>query len=514
MNPIRSISLCSVIALAAVAILILPGTACAAPAYSAVVVDSPIQPTFSIPGIFSLIFGDNSGPTQLVIPGLNATATVDGLTLGPSFGWNAITLSQQQPATTDAATISGAQVNVGGPQSGYSATASAQVELHPGPGFQADGMVGLVYDGMIKSAGVMLQDGSVMAPTWPVGLDLTGINTGQGTLTIDSAQVGLPIIASAMNVNGFRTGSAGTSWDSLTLAQSPDVPLKIGEVATISGIQLDVPGVGTEQATTLTAQIALHPGPGFQAEGTVGVVRDGASKSSGMMIQDASVTIPTWPVGLAMTGINTGQGMLTVDKAQVGIPAVGTAVTVNGLSAGSGGTSWDSLSFAQGPDAALKIGDVATISGVELNVPGPGSEQATTLSADFKFNVGDVANLEGTVIGVKDRTGGPSGIALQDTSASVQIPGWDLQLAGINSVQGGVNVENISLAAEPIHLTAELSGVTVGAGGGMTFDEAKVTYAPSNANGQPAAGAFQMTMTKSDAGYVLTTTSLLPIAAR
>ena len=62
MNPIRSISLCSVIALAAVAILILPGTACAAPAYNAVVVDSPVQPTFSIPGIFSLLSGITPAP--------------------------------------------------------------------------------------------------------------------------------------------------------------------------------------------------------------------------------------------------------------------------------------------------------------------------------------------------------------------------------------------------------------------------------------------------------------------
>jgi hypothetical protein len=232
-----------------------------------------------------------------------------------------------------------------------------------------------------------------------------------------------------------------------------------------------------------------------------------------MMIQDASVTMPTWPVSLAITGINTGQGTLTVDSAQVGIPAVGSAVTVNDLSAGSGGTSWDSLSFAQGPDAALKIGDVATISGVELNVPGPGSEQAATLSADFEFNVGEVAHLEGTVIGVKDQTGGSSGIALQDTYASVQIPGWDLQLAGINSVQGGVKVENISFAAEPIHLTAELTGVTVGAGGGMAFDQAQITYLPTK-DGKPAPGAFQVTMVPSDAGYILTTTSLLPIAAR
>ncbi len=89
-----------------------------------------------------------------------------------------------------------------------------------------------------------------------------------------------------------------------------------------------------------------------------------------------------------------------------------------------------------------------------------------------------------------------------------------MQLAGINSVQGGAKIDKISFAAEPINLTAELTGVTVGAGGGFAFDEAQVTYMPGNGSGQPAPGAFQLTMTKSDAGYILTTQSLLPIAAR
>ena len=197
-----------------------------------------------------------------------------------------------------------------------------------------------------------------------------------------------------------------------------------------------------------------------------------------MMIQDASVTMPTWPVSLAVTGINTGQGTLTVDSAQVGIPAARSAVTMNGLETGSSGTSWDSLSIAQGPDAALKLGDVATISGIKSSVPGAGTDQPTTLSAHFDVNAGQIVNVEGDVIGVKDPSGGPSGIALQDTTATVQIPGWGLQLAGINSVQGGVKVDTISFAAEPINLTAQLTGVTIGAGGGMTFDEAQITYLP------------------------------------
>ena len=178
------------------------------------------------------------------------------------MGWNSIILNQKQPAVTAAGLISGGQATVGGPQTGYSANATAQVELHPGPGLQAEGTVGIVYDGMSRSAGVMLKDAAMKMPTWPVGLDLSGINTGQGTLTIASAQVGLPVIASAMKVNNFRTGNTGTGWDSLTLAQSSDAPLTIGTAATISGIQLNLPQAGEEQDLALTAQVGVAPGPG------------------------------------------------------------------------------------------------------------------------------------------------------------------------------------------------------------------------------------------------------------
>ncbi len=232
------------------------------------------------------------------IPGLNATATVDGLTLGPTLGWKAITLSQQQPAVTSAGTISGAQVSVGGPESGYSGNASAQFDLHPGPGFQAAGTVAVIYDGLNKSTGVMLQDASVTVPTWPVGFALTGVNTGQGTLTIDSAQVGIPAVGTALTVNGFHAGSSGTGWDSLTFAQGPDAPLKIGNVATISGIELSVPGAGTDQATTLSAHFDVNAGQVAQAEGEVIGVKNPSGGPSGVALQDANASCPDSPAGV------------------------------------------------------------------------------------------------------------------------------------------------------------------------------------------------------------------------
>ena len=72
MNRTRSIALSLVVFLAASAVLMLPGTVAAAPTQSSVhntvIVDAPIQPTFAIPGIFSLKFGDDVSTSDSISP--------------------------------------------------------------------------------------------------------------------------------------------------------------------------------------------------------------------------------------------------------------------------------------------------------------------------------------------------------------------------------------------------------------------------------------------------------------
>lgn len=395
MNRTRTIPLWFIVFLAALAVLILPGMVAAAPVQgsllgatvSTVTTDLPITPTIAVPGVFSLTFGDDMNATQLDILSLNAIASVDGLSLGQTVGWDAITLSQKQPIVTNAATISGAQVTVQGPSSGYSTDASAQISLHPSRALQADATVSVSYDGLNRLLGFTVQDAAISAPTWPVGLNVTGLNSRNGSLAIDSAQIDVPVAGSVVTVNGLKLGNGKASWDGITVAQSAAAPLKIGNVATISDAQ--------------------------------------------------------------------------------------------------------------------------------VNIQGSGGGPANTASAHFEFNAGDVAHVEGEMIGVINRAGGPSGVALKDGMTAVQIPGWDLQLTGMNSVQGGMTVDKISFAAKPINLTAEMTGVTVGSSGGFTFDEAQITYLPGQDGGsEPTAGGFKMTMTKTDAGYILTTSTLLPIAAR
>jgi hypothetical protein len=91
-----------------------------------------------------------------------------------------------------------------------------------------------------------------------------------------------------------------------------------------------------------------------------------------------------------------------------------------------------------------------------------------------------------------------------------QAGGWNFQMEGINSIKGGVKVDTISLAAEPLSLTAEVTGVVVSDTVGFSFDQAKVAYTPDTSR----ASGFAMTVTRNNAGYVLTTTTVFPVASR
>jgi hypothetical protein len=66
----------------------------------------------------------------------------------------------------------------------------------------------------------------------------------------------------------------------------------------------------------------------------------------------------------------------------------------------------------------------------------------------------------------------------------------------------------VTLTAQPLNMQAEVTGVVVGSTAGFTFDEAKLTY------GQPSQpGGFEMTVTNSPQGYLVTTQTMIPASA-
>ena len=82
---------------------------------------------------------------------------------------------------------------------------------------------------------------------------------------------------------------------------------------------------------------------------------------------------------------------------------------------------------------------------------------------------------------------------------------------GVNAGQKGASVDTMLLTAEPLGVQVQVSGLAVDDSSGLTFDQARLLYQPAPASGQAVAG-FELVVDSTDAGYVVTTTTLLPTA--
>jgi len=380
--------LCLTVFALALLALALPGVAAAAPASNAsfsplagsIIVDSPTQPTFAVPGIFSLKFGQNAGDAEIDIPAINTVGAVTGLTIGRDVSWESLSLSQKQPFVATGVAIADARLNVMGASKGYSTDAMAQIKLDPSPAFQTSGKFGFRYDGMKQSGGFSLQN----------------------------------------------------------------VALKIAAD----------------------------------------------------------------PVHVTLDAVNTGDAAISVGALKVEIPAANASMLVDGYQVSNGRADWKAISVANAPNTAIQFGNVASVSQMQISVAGPNAGYKTFGTAHVKVNA-EQARVDGQLYVINDPATRQAGVALSKGNMAFQVPGWNVQMEGINSVKGGVKVDTISLAAEPLSLTAEMTGVVVSDTAGFSFDQAKMAYAP---NGSPANG-FAMTVTRNNAGYVVTTTTVLPVAA-
>lgn len=368
--------------------LALPGTAAAAPdgsialrpASGSILVDQPTQPTFAVPGIFVLKFGEKAGNAELDLPSLNTIGTVTGLTISPSVNWETLTVSQKQPALlAGAATITEGKLTVQGANKGYNS------------------------------------EGSIL-------------------IKADS--------------------------------------------------------------------------PSFKASGKLGFRYEAVSQRGGFTLQNASVAIATDPVKLSLTGMNSTDGGLTIDAVKLDVPAANANVTLSNYKVQNGRAEWKAISVANAANTAVQFGNVASISDMQLSVAGPANNYATVGSARLKVNGGQAAQLDAQLYFVNDPTKRQTGVAMGKGNMTFQIPGWKVKVDGINSVEGGVKVDTISLASQPLDLTAEVTGVVASTTAGLSFEQAKLTYGASSGS-----GGFQATITHTDAGYVLTTTTVLSAVA-
>lgn len=336
-----------------------------------------------------------------------------------------------------------------------------------------------------------------------------GFSSQRGVLTLDSAQVDLPVINATATVNGFTFGLRDQSygWDSITLKQAAPVG---NEAVTVSNLQADVQGKDTNFSTDLSTTIDVHPSEALQASATVGLSYDGLTGQASFAVTDGAAQVAVGPATFAVDGFNAANGAMAVDAVQLVAPDAGVGVRLDGFQVANGQADWQALTWY---GQEFKVGDVATISNSLVVVPGPGAPATVPAGATTRVDIdgGDAAQVGGQFVLTYDRATGQPDLALRNGSAQFGVSGWNLAFDGVNTGQNGASVDTILLTAEPLGVQAQVNGLAVDDSSGLTFDQARLLYQPDPASGQAVAG-FELVVDSTDAGYVVTTTTLLPTA--
>ena len=321
--------------------LALPGAAAAAPERSHLtdsdIVQGPVLPGFGIPGAFMLSFGKDLSEAQVDLPALNAVATVNGLSLAPSPSWESIVLKQKQPFTSQGASITEAQATISGPSKGYSSAGTAQVMLNPSPALKASGKVGFVYDGMNKRTGFAIQNGALNLALEPANVSMSGINTGQNAVSIDSAKVEIPAAGVGVALSGYQMKDGKADWKALTVAQDPKGSLALGNVGKLSNMQVTVAGPNAGNAMVASTNFAFDIGKVVQADGKIYIVNSPATKQSGVAFSDTNVALQVPGFGVAATGITSVKGGVMIDQVTLTAQPLNMQAEVTGVVVG--GTS-------------------------------------------------------------------------------------------------------------------------------------------------------------------------------
>jgi hypothetical protein len=320
-----------VVALLALAI---PCTAAAAPVQGfgdSDIVQGPVQPGFGIPGAFMLSFGKDLSEAQVDLPALNAVATVNGLSFAPSPSWESIVLKQKQPFTSQGASITEAQATISGPSKGYSSAGTAQVTLNPSPAMKASGKVGFVYNGMNKTTGFAIQNGALNLALEPANVSVSGINTGQNAVSIDSAKVEIPTAGVSVALSGYQMKDGKADWKGLTVAQDPKSSLALGNVGKLSNVQVTVAGPNAGYASLASANFAFNAGKVAQADGKVYILNNPATKQSGVAFSDTNVAFQTPGFGVAANGIKSIKGGVMIDEVTLTAQPLNMQAEVSGV---------------------------------------------------------------------------------------------------------------------------------------------------------------------------------------
>jgi hypothetical protein len=337
-----------------------------------------------------------------------------------------------------------------------------------------------------------------------------GGSTPSGGFSLRNPQIDLPALNATATVEGLsvnvREGSYG--WDAITVMQSKPAG---NDTVTISGTQARVQGPALNYSTELSTRIDFHPDAETQGGATLMVSYDGVTGQPGFALADGSAEVTAGPAAVSVEGLNAGDGAFSVDSAQVMLPEADTGVRIDGFSVAEGNATWEALAWY---GREFNLGNAVTLSDNLVVIPGPGSSNAGAGGATttFAIKAGDLAQTNGQLVFARDQATGQPALVLRNGSAVLGTAAWNLTFDGVNVGPQGATVDAVQMTLAPLSLQAQVTGVAMDESSGMSFDQARVRYLPDPAAGATAIGGFELVIDSTEAGYIVTTTTLVPAA--
>lgn len=335
-------------------------------------------------------------------------------------------------------------------------------------------------------------------------------STSDGALRFDGTQVELPGINATAAVDGFtfslHDGSYG--WDAITVTQMGP---RESEALTLSNTQVSVQGPAANFSTDVSARVDLHPSSEVQAGATIGFSYDGLTSQAGLAVADGNAQVTAGPATITVEGLDAGDGAFAVDSAQVMFSEAETGVRVDGFAVADGNATWEALAWY---GREFNLGNAVTLSDNLVVIPGPGSTNAGAGGATttFEVNAGDLAQTGGQLVFTRDPATGQPVLTLRNGSAAFGVAGWNMAVSGVNTSPNGATVDSVQMTAAPLNLQAQVTGVAVDDSSGVTFDQARVRYLPDPAVRNTAIAGFELVIDSTEAGYIVSTTTLVPTA--
>ncbi len=147
-------------------------------------------------------------------------------------------------------------------------------------------------------------------------------------------------------------------------------------------------------------------------------------------------------------------------------------------------------------------------------VPGPaaGDTRAGGATTTFVVNVGELGQTGGQLVITTDPATGQPVVMLRNGSATLGAAGWNMAVSGINTGPTGASVDTVTVSAEPLGVQAQVTGLEVSDSSGASFDQARILYLPPQSAETRTVAGFELVIDSTEAGYVVTTTTLLPTA--